>query len=339
MPVQISRRHALLGTASLVGAPAILRAQQARIVRIVQQRGLLYLPVDLMANGGLIAKHAERMGIGRIDAVAEVINSAAAVNDALLSGSADFGTAGPPPLLTIWDKTRGSPNEIRALGTMSNVPMTLYTINPAVKTIADLTPTDRIAVPAAKVSFNAVMLQIEAERVFGNAEHLDPLTVSMGHPDALASLAGGMGRSAITAHVAVPPFTERGLRLPGAHVVLDSHQVFGGSFTQMMLVGPRRFRDNNPQLQKAVLAALDESIAAINADKRAAVALWKDIHKASESIDELLAIVSDPRFEFSATPLRIQFISDFLYRQKRVKEKLSSWKDIFWPDAWDRQGT
>jgi thiamine pyrophosphate-dependent acetolactate synthase large subunit-like protein len=23
----------------------------------------------------------------------------------------------------------------------------------------------------------------------------------------------------------------------------------------------------------------------------------------------------------------------------RVKEKLASWKDIFWPGAWDRQGT
>jgi NitT/TauT family transport system substrate-binding protein len=336
---KISRRDALAGAASLVTAPSVLRAQEARVVRIVQQRGLLYLPVDLMANGGLIAKHAERMGLGRIEAKAEVINSAAAVNDALLSGSADFGTAGPPPLLTVWDKTRGSQNEIRALGTMSNVPMTLYTINPAVKSIADFTSADRIAVPAAKVSFNAVMLQIEAERVFGDAERLDPLTVSMGHPDAIASLAGGMGRSAITAHVAVPPFTERGLRLPGAHVVLDSHQVFGGSFTQMMLVGPRRFRDNNPVLQKAVLAALDESIATINADKRAAVALWKDVHKANESIDELVAIVSDPRFEFSSTPLRIQFLSDFMFRQKRVKEKLGSWKDIFWPDAWERQGT
>ncbi len=335
----ISRRRALASAASLIAAPAILHAQDARVVRIVQQRGLLYLPVDLLANGGLITKHAEALGLGRVEAVAQVINSAAAVNDALLSGSADFGTAGPPPLLTIWDKTRGTPNEIRAVGTMSNVPMTLYTINPAVKTIADFTAADRIAVPAAKVSFNAVMLQIEAERMFGDAERLDPLTVSMGHPDALAALAGGMGRSAITAHVAVPPFTERGLKLPGAHLVLDSHQVFGGSFTQMMLVGPRRFRDQNPQLHKAVLAALDESIASINADKRSAVALWKDVHKASESVDDLLAIVSDPRFEFSATPLRLKFLSDFLYRQKRIKEPLGSWKDIFWPDAWARAGT
>src|SRR3954454_25000475 len=104
----------------------------------------------------------------------------------------------------------------------------------------------------------------------------------MGHPDALAALSGGMGRSAITAHVAVPPFTQRGLHLPGAHVVLDSHQVFGGSFTQMMLVGSRRFRDQNPQLEKAIFAALDESIAIINADERAAVSLWKEVHKANE---------------------------------------------------------
>src|SRR5437764_806455 len=139
MSCGISRRRALAGAAGLIAAPAILRAQGTGVVRIVQQRGLLYLPVDLLANGGLLAKHAERMGLGRVEARAEVINSAAAVNDALLSGAADFGTAGPPPLLTVWDKTRGTPNEIRALGTMSNVPMTLYTITPAVRTIADFT--------------------------------------------------------------------------------------------------------------------------------------------------------------------------------------------------------
>src|SRR5437660_12891550 len=118
MTIPISRRDALAGAAGLIAAPAVLSAQETRVVRIVQQRGLLYLPVDVMANGGLIAKHADRMGLGHIEAKAEVINSAAAVNDALLSGSANFGTAGPPPLLTVWDKTRGSANEIRALGPM-----------------------------------------------------------------------------------------------------------------------------------------------------------------------------------------------------------------------------
>jgi hypothetical protein len=38
--MKISRRRALVSAASLIAAPAILRAQEARAVRIVQQRGL-----------------------------------------------------------------------------------------------------------------------------------------------------------------------------------------------------------------------------------------------------------------------------------------------------------
>ena len=102
MTMEISRRRALAATPSLIAAPAIVHGQEARIVRIVQQRGLLYLPVDVMANGGLIAKHAERMGLGRVEAKADVINSVAPVNDALLSGSADFGTAGTAA--DAWDR-------------------------------------------------------------------------------------------------------------------------------------------------------------------------------------------------------------------------------------------
>ena len=47
----------------------------------------------------------------------------------------------------LWDKTHGTQNEIKAVGTVSNGAMVLYTINPNVKTIADFTEKDRIAVP------------------------------------------------------------------------------------------------------------------------------------------------------------------------------------------------
>jgi uncharacterized protein YfaQ (DUF2300 family) len=40
MTKTISRRRALVSARSLIAAPAILRAQEARTVRIVQQRGL-----------------------------------------------------------------------------------------------------------------------------------------------------------------------------------------------------------------------------------------------------------------------------------------------------------
>ena len=66
MPVKkrdqlISRRHAIAtmaGGASLMAAPALLRAQTPLKVSFVQQRGLLYLPVDMMVSGGVLQQEA-----------------------------------------------------------------------------------------------------------------------------------------------------------------------------------------------------------------------------------------------------------------------------------------
>ena len=68
----------------------------------------------------------------------------------MLSGAADYGTAALPSLLTLWEKTHGTANEVKAVGTVSNGAMTLYTINPNVKTINDFTDKDRIAVPSVR---------------------------------------------------------------------------------------------------------------------------------------------------------------------------------------------
>lgn len=66
----------------------------------------------------------------------------------------------------------------------------------------DLGEKDRIALPAVKVSFQAVMLQMAAAKEFGDANYarLDALTVSMAHPDGLAprrrfSIASWRGRA------------------------------------------------------------------------------------------------------------------------------------------------
>jgi hypothetical protein len=55
----VSRRQAfatVAGGVSLVAAPAIARAQAPLKVTFAQQRGLLYLPVDLMVSGGILQK-------------------------------------------------------------------------------------------------------------------------------------------------------------------------------------------------------------------------------------------------------------------------------------------
>ena len=142
-------------------------------MRFVQQRGLLYIPVDIMVSGGILQKEATKLGLGTVEATATALSGPGPILDALLSGAADYGTAALPSLITLWEKTRGSANEVRAVGTVSNGAITLYTINPNVKSIADFTDTDRIAVPTVRLSFNAMMLQMAAEQLWNDPRRLD----------------------------------------------------------------------------------------------------------------------------------------------------------------------
>jgi len=328
----------LAGGVGLLAAPAFLRAQTSLTVNFVQQRGLLYLPVDEMVSGGILQQEATKLGLGRVNATVKTLSGPAPVIDALLSGSADYGTAALPSLLTLWDKTHGTPNEIKAVGTVSNGAMVLYTINPNVKTIADFTEQDRIAVPSVGISFNAMMLEMAAEKIWNDPHRLDHLTVGLGHSDAVAALSAGYGRSTITAHIAVQPFTSRGLKLPGAHVIADSREVFGGPLTQITLLATKQTKEKNPTLFKAVANALDESIRVANADKRGAAILWKGAQNASENVDELVALLDDPGFEFTSEPHRIAYFAAFLNRIGSMKAKVTDWKELFWETAHNRNG-
>ncbi len=234
--------------------PRSRRRRSRATVKFVQQRGLLYIPVDIMVSGGVLQAEAAKLGLGNVEATATALSGPGPILDALLSGAADYGTAALPSLLTLWEKTRGSANEVKAVGTVSNGAMTLYTINPNVKTLADFTDQDRIAVPTVRLSFNAMMLQMAAEQLWGDPHRLDRLTVALGHPDAVTALSAGYGKATITAHIAVQPFTDRGLKIPGAHVITDSRKVFGGPLTQIVLLATKQTRDKNPALFKAVAA-------------------------------------------------------------------------------------
>ena len=100
--------------------------------------------------------------------------------DALLSGQADFIGPGVPTLATIWDKTVGTPHEARALIAMQSMPWVLVTRNPAIKTIADFTDKDKIALPAVKLTGHAIALEMEVAKIWGADQYdkLDSITIT-----------------------------------------------------------------------------------------------------------------------------------------------------------------
>jgi len=217
---------AILACVALVSLPA--RAEMAEIA-VAQQYGIGYLPLMLMEEKKLIEKHAKAVGVDVKIGWAKFAGGNV-MNDALLSGSLQFASGGVGPLVTLWARTRGN-LDVRSVGALNSMPLYLVTRNPNVKTISDFRDGDRIALPEVKVSAQAVLLQMAAEQAFGAGQQnrLDPLTVTMSHPDAMQALLSG--QSEVNAHFGSPPFQYQEVASGGLNVVLNSYNVLGAQGT------------------------------------------------------------------------------------------------------------
>jgi NitT/TauT family transport system substrate-binding protein len=323
---------------ALVVGVAPARAETSE-VRAAQQFGLSYLGLMIMEDSRLVEKHAKAMGLGDITVTWAKLGGPGAMNDALLSGSLDFATGGVPSLITLWSKTHGTPNEVRGVGALNSMPVDLVTSNPNVKSIRDFTDQDKIAVTTVKVSTQALLLQMAAAKEFGeqNYAKLDPLTVSLPHPDAMTALLAGSGT--ITAHFSSPPFQYQEVARPGIRKILNNYEILGGPATFNVVWSTTKFRDANPKTYAAFVAALDEATTTINRDKRAAAGVYKRRAGTKESIDELVRMMEDPLVDYTQAPKSIMKTAEFMAKVGTIKDKPSSWKDLFFPNVHGMQGS
>ena len=328
----------IIASAAVIGLlqPA---AAQVPEIRLAKQFSMGYLQLNVMEHRQLIEKHAKALGIPEVKVIWQTFNGPAAINDALLSGQIDIGSGGVPGLLVVWSKSKGTPQEIRGISALSSQPVLLNTRDPSIGTIKDFKPTDRIAVPAVKVSVQAILLQMEAAKVFGEKEFtkLDTQTVSMTPPDATVALLGG--KSEITAVFSVPPFQQQQLEQPGIHTVLNSFDIMGGSSSFTVAWTTAKFRDSNPMLYKALIAALKEATDIINKDKAAAGQLWIEDSKSKLTPEMVGKIVAGPQVRWTLTPEHTMKFADFMAEVGTLKNKATSWKDYFFPEIYDLNGS
>nr|WP_314485442.1 ABC transporter substrate-binding protein [uncultured Pseudomonas sp.] len=337
MPLSIKTLAASLGlslfAASFV-APSMAHAEGE--IRIAEQFGIVYLLLNVVRDQQLIEKHGKEEGIDiKVDWTQ--LSGGAAINDALLSGSIDIAGAGVGPLLTIWDRTHGRQN-IKAVASLGNFPYYLVSNNPQVKTIADITDKDRIAVPAVGVSVQSRFLQYAAAKQWGDKDfnRLDKYTLALPHPDATAALiAGG---TELSGHFSNPPFQDQVLKNPNVHVVLDSYDLLGPN-SPTVLFATEKFRNDNPKTYKAFTEALAEAAEFAQNDKGAAADTYIRVTKANIDRAELLKIIDNPQYEFTVTPKNTYPLAEFMYRIGAIKNKPESWKDYFFQDAKPLQGS
>ena len=325
----------LLFSAFLAASAMLATAARAEVseVTVAQQYGVSVLPLMVMEREGLVEKQAAAAGLGPLTISWIKVAGPSVMNDGLLSGTMNFAAQGAPSMITLWDRTRGNIG-VRGVAAITTYPLYLISRNPAVKTVRDFGPDDKIAVPSIKISTQAIMIQMAAAGVWGDKDYarLDPLTITLSHPD--ATLAMTNGTAGVNAHFTSSPFYEQEMRMPGVHLVTTNYEILGGPATAVVLTATSRFRAANPKVYAAVFAALKEAIEIVNRDKRAAARIYLDMARDTKnSVDDILSIISDKDYAYTLQPQKVVKTAEFMVKVGTIKQTPKSVEDLFFPEV------
>lgn len=336
------RPGAMAGVAAIALASCLAGTAPGRAdvgsLRLVVPRDLAALPLIVAAHDHLIEKQAQARGLGAVTVQWLTPNTGKPL-DELLAGQADaVATTDPVGFLLAWDERTDSPQEIRGLAALAQMPFQLLSRNPAIATIRDFGPKDRIAVPAVKASLPAVMLEMAAAAEWGASRYdrLDPLTVARGSDEADAALHSGT--AGIDADFARMPYADDERADPAIHRVMDSFDI-AGPHDVAMVVTTAQFRDANPSLCAALVGAITEADGFIKQHRGAAAEIYDAMEKGNDiPVEELTDMLGDPDATFAAAPKGMLRLVRFLHQVGRVRHQADSWQQLFFPEIYKLPG-
>ena len=306
-------------------------------VRFSQQFSMGYLQFNVMKHRKLLEAHAAALGIPNLTVTWMTASGPDLSNDALMEGTIDVAAGGIAGLLTAWDRTRGSPREVRGIAAMSREPLLLNTRNPAIHSLRDFTTADRIAVPSRKVSAQAVLLEMAAAKEWGMAsfDRLDPMTFSLSPLEATKALL--QHQPDVQTAFTVPPYQYAQLADPSIHTILDSTSIVGRASGGLAWT-TKQFHDENPTIYRAILDAMREATDFVAHHPTETVAYFAQDSKIPVDQDLMLRLLADPKFSYDMTPYGMATWAEFLHKIGRIQRVPDSWKTLFWPEIYDLDG-
>ena len=112
-------RTMTIATAALLTALLPNGAAADTEIRIARQFSMGYLQFNVMEHEKLLEKHAAANGVKDLKVVWATFNGPDAMNNALISDSVDIVAGGVPGLLTLWNRTHGTANEVKGICALS----------------------------------------------------------------------------------------------------------------------------------------------------------------------------------------------------------------------------
>lgn len=332
VPLARATRAALLALLQLLPLLALgattPRAEAQDTVKIGIGFGLAFLPVYICQEQKLVEKHARLMHLD-VKASYERLLGPGPVQDAIASSAIDMGPFGIAPLLAAWESAKDKPQQILAVSGITTMPLDLLTDRVDEQSIADLKPTDRIAMPTLSAP-QMYLLQMQSEKVFGQYDRLRGQVVVLSHAEAMAALVDG--GVPVTAYFASPPFTQIALRNTKIHRLLSSEEVINGKASFLIMAGSRGYIEAHPKITELIDKAMDDAAQLIRNDPLRAAQIYL-AHEPSQTLDgaAVEAVLRQIRDEFGSALFGIEAFADFMGRHGELKAPPRSWREIVAP--------
>lgn len=305
----------LAGTA---GSAAHGQGRDYGTLKLAIQFGASYAPAVVAMDLGLIEKRLPGIRVEQIQ-----LGGGGIITQAMLAGQVDVGFMGPGPFVVGWAK--GVPWKVAVA--LEDMPNGLNTNRPDVRSLKDIRPTDRIALPGIN-SFQHVLLAMAAEKELGDPRAFDSNLVPMAHPDGEQAL---YAKSEITFHFTAPPYLQRERKQPGIRRVLDSYEILGGPHTFIVVAVTADFFEKRREVYDAFVAAIAEGVEIVRREPlRAAEVMQKRGLKGS--LEEIAASLQDPDVRWTIEPHGLMKLATFMKRAGFVSKAPADWKELTWPN-------
>lgn len=292
-------------------------------ITIADQYGLAYAPIQIMKEANILEKHTDNINI-----TWKKLANTAAIREAMLAGKVDIGFIAIPPFLIGKDKGM----DWKIISGLSMSPLGLMTYKENIKTLADIGKNDRIALPQPG-SIQHILLAMAAKREFGDASRFDDQLVTMAHPDGMNAL---LSKREITAHFTSPPYIFKESKEKGIHQILSGKEAMNGEFSFIVGVCTEDFYDNHPELYRAFVKALYQSIEFINKDPdEAASLLTKNYDLPKEEIKEYITWTG---MNYSNKIQGLDEFISFMQEAKYIEFKNMNISQLLWEvDLYEKQ--
>ncbi|EOD00814.1 ABC transporter substrate-binding protein [Caldisalinibacter kiritimatiensis] len=303
---------------SLSGCKFKKDISQNNEIRIAEQYGLAYAPLQIMKVKGIMEKNLPGARI-----TWKQMGNTAAIREGMIANQVDIGFMAIPPFLIGLDKGM---NWKIASG-LSSMPIGLVTYKSDIKSIKDFTSNDRIALPQPG-SIQHILLSMACEKTFKDAHKLDNLLVTMAHPDGMNAL---LAKKDITAHFTSPPYIFKELDNEGFHQVLTGKEAMGKDFTFIIGVTTNEFHDKKTVEYKAFVDSLHEAIRFINEKPEEAAEILAGEYDLPK--EEILTYITADETVYSKEVKGLKDFADFMERNNYISKSFENLEEVLWEDV------